>query len=614
MIPVLHDELADLLDDASPAEDAASDEMVRAFMAAHTEASRPQILAGWVSALTNKCAEGSRHNGWRSVAAGAAKEARAGYFPAQLAYDTLEKIFVAAATRAPTGGERQRTEREATDEYDSLWAWGIGQALAADLDAVRARTAEKMPDNVEWTNHIGVNGDAPSTPAEPPEPPDVAAANHSGQVRMAYRLARAYKDNLLHVHGIGWHYWDGKRWAEDDRGAARRAVLHVLKVALAASLNDKELRADVRRCESGPGVAGVLTIAAALKEFAATVDDLDADPWLLNCANGTFDLHTLQMRGADPSDRITKVCRAAYHEPGESLTTGAWAAFLKKVLPDKEVRDYLQRLMGVALLGKVIEHVLAILTGTGFNGKSKFYDAMLHALGDYAAPAEPELFMHRDGAHPTGEMDLLGRRLIVVSETEENRRLAVATVKRLTGGDRMKARRMRQDFVDFPPNHLPLLVTNHLPVISGGGESIWGRIRVIPFTVFIPEGERDHHLSDKLAADADAVLAWAVAGWLDYTYNGLSEPDAVLVATNNYRVDSDAVARFITDECHRAAAVKMSAGDLFDAWDHWRKINNADEISKKSFGQALSRLGYHSTDSNGKRWWHGLCILKSEEQ
>ncbi len=614
MIPVLPDELADQLDDASPAEDAASDEVVRTFTSTHTAASRPAILAGWVSALTNKCAEGSRHNGATSVVTGALKEARAGYFPAQAALDALRPVFLVAATRAATGGERQRTEREAAAEWNDIIAWAVGQANAADLDDVRARTDKKMPDNVEWVDHIAANGDAASAPDEPPDPHDVAAANHSGQVRMAYRLARTYKDRLLHVHGIGWHYWDGTRWAEDDRGAARRAVLHVLKVALAASLNDKELRADVRRCESGPGVAGVLTIAAALKEFAATVDDLDADPWLLNCANGTLDLHTLQMRGADPSDRITKVCRAAYHEPGEALTTGAWAAFLKKVLPDKEVRDYLQRLIGVALLGKVIEHVLAILTGTGFNGKSKFHDAMLHALGDYAAPAEPELFMHRDGAHPTGEMDLLGRRLVVVSETEEGRRLAVATVKRLTGGDRMKARRMRQDFVDFPPSHLPLLVTNHLPVISGGGESIWGRIRVIPFTVFIPEGERDHHLSDKLAADADAVLAWAVAGWLDYTYDGLSEPDAVLVATDNYRVDSDAVAQFIADECHRADAVKISAGDLFDAWDRWRKINDADEISKKKFGQALSRLGYHSSDSNGKRWWHALCILKSEEQ
>nr|WP_238338137.1 hypothetical protein [Pedococcus badiiscoriae] len=95
---------------------------------------------------------------------------------------------------------------------------------------------------------------------------------------MAYRLARSHIDRLLHVHGLGWHVWDGQRWAVDDAGHARRAVLDVLSEALAESVGDKQLRADVARCESAAGVNGVLDIASALVEFAATVRDLDADP------------------------------------------------------------------------------------------------------------------------------------------------------------------------------------------------------------------------------------------------------------------------------------------------------------------------------------------------
>lgn len=612
MIPVLPDELADLLDDASPAEDAASDEAVRTFTNTHTAASRPAILAGWVSALTNKCAEGSRHNGALSVVTGALKEARAGYFPAQAALDALRPVFLAAATRAPTGGEHQRTEREAITEWDDIIAWAVGQANAADLDEVRARTDEKMPDNVEWVDHITANGDAPSGPDdEPPDPPDVAAANHSGQVRMAYRLARAYKNRLLHVHGIGWHYWDGTRWAEDDIGAARRAVLNVLRIALAASLGDKELRADVRRCESGPGVNGVLTISAALQEFAATADDLDPDPWQLNCANGTLDLHTLALRPHNPADRITKICNAGYHENPPS--TGAWHAFLEKVLPDEEVRNYLRRLMGVALLGKVIEHVLAILTGTGFNGKSKFYEAMLWALGDYGLQAEPDLFMHQPGAHPTGTADLMGRRLVAVSETEEGRRLAVATMKRLTGGDRIRTRRMHQNFFEFLPSHLAVLITNHLPVVSGGGDSVWGRLRVVPFDVFIPEPERDHQLSDKLAADADAILAWAVGGWLDYTHNGLSEPQTVLVATDNYRADSDAVGRFIDEMCILSPAVYSTTGQLYTAWKPWAASEGLPEIGLGVFGKALDSHGHPQGNRTVKGRLRMGLALRSEE-
>src|SRR5699024_7432170 len=119
---------------------------------------------------------------------------------------------------------------------------------------------------------------------------------HSGQARIAYRLAAAYTHRLIYVHGIGWHCWDGTRWAEDNAGAAKRAVLDVLRQALADSLTDTDLRADVKKCESAAGVAGVLDLASALEQFAVTVDQLDADPYVLNCANGTLDLHTLQLR------------------------------------------------------------------------------------------------------------------------------------------------------------------------------------------------------------------------------------------------------------------------------------------------------------------------------
>jgi putative DNA primase/helicase len=114
---------------------------------------------------------------------------------------------------------------------------------------------------------------------------------HRGQPRLAYRLAEGHAGRLMFVHGVGWHVWDGARWAE-NRGGAERAVLAVLRAALAESAGppaDKRLRADVQRCESASGIAGVLAVASVLTPFARTVGDLDADPWLLNCANGTLD-------------------------------------------------------------------------------------------------------------------------------------------------------------------------------------------------------------------------------------------------------------------------------------------------------------------------------------
>jgi putative DNA primase/helicase len=200
---------------------------------------------------------------------------------------------------------------------------------------------------------------------------------------------------------------------------------------------------------------------------------------------------------------------------------------LARVLPDAEVRGFLQRLAGIGLLGAVVEHVLGILTGVGANGKSVLDKAIRYAFGDYACTAEPDLFMHRDGGHPTGEMDLRGVRWVVVSETDKDRRLAEATMKRLTGGDTIRARRMRQDFVEFTPSHTPLLITNHLPNVSGDDAAIWRRLRVVPFGVVIPEKEQDNELDARLQLEADGILAWAVAGYRDYLERGLDEPATV---------------------------------------------------------------------------------------
>lgn len=437
---------------------------------------------------------------------------------------------------------------------------------------------------------------------------------HTGQLRMAYRLAHAYNNRLLHVHGIGWHYWTGTRWAEDERGEAQRAVYDVLRQALAESLDDKDLRKDVQKCESASGTNGVLDLAAAMQEFAATVEDLDRDGYLLNCANGTLDLRTMEMKPHDPQDRITKVTRAAY-DPEQTGET--WEQFLESSLPNKEVRDFLKRYVGVGLLGTVREHILAILTGTGRNGKGVFYGAVGDALGDYATTAEPDLFMHRDGGHPTGEMDLRGARWVVVSESDKGRRLAEATVKRLTGGDRIKARRMRRDFVEFDPSHTAALITNHLPKVSGDDPALWARLRVVPFdVVFSKDGEprQDPDLTTKLQLEIDAVLTWAIQGWQEYQEKGLAEPDAVSEATSEYQTESDAVARFILERCITGPAFSARSGQLFDAYKEWCTFDGADPMSQKAFGQALDRAGYPAARTMNARLRQGIGLIDEPDE
>lgn len=495
--------------------------------------------------------------------------------------------------------------------------------MTDDIDRGRLIESGKYAPHDAEQNTAAGNGQHPDDPG-PTEPVDAddhhpgeydaGDIKHSGHLGMAHKLAKHFTGNLLHVHGVGWHRWDGTRWRRDEDGAARRAVHTVLRrdratvaeLELAAEKRDQALKA-IGRYETAPAINGILTEAAVLQPLSATAAGVDADPWMLNCANGTLDLQTRTLRPHDPADRITKICRGTYR-PDVSAPT--WDDFLARVLPDEDVRAFVARLAGLALLGEVREHILPIFTGVGANGKGTLYKALLYALGDYAATAEPELFMHRDGAHPTGQMDLRARRLVIVSESDEGRPLAAATMKRLTGGDPIKARHMRENFVEFKPSHTAVLVTNHLPKVPGDDPAIWRRLRVVPFAVVIPDEQQDKGLDAKLQLEADGILSWAVAGWTDYLEHGLAEPDSVRVATDNYHQGNDDVGRFIAERCHTAAAVKSTTQQLYAAWQRWQEADGrAESLGRGEFGEALDRRDYPAQQPvHGKRWRHGITV------
>lgn len=421
--------------------------------------------------------------------------------------------------------------------------------------------------------------------------PNSPGEQHRGQARIAYRLAARYANRLMFARGLGWHVWDGSRWAPDDKAHATTAVLEVLRDALTESLGDQELRADVRKCETANGIRGVLDIASALPELRAGTDELDADPFLLNCANGTLDLRTREIRAHDPADRITRVTRGAYDPTVDSTM---WTEFLTTVLPNEAERKYLQRVIGQSVFGAVREHLFPVLTGTGANGKGTAYGAIANAMGDYATIIDPSLLMATERGHGGPEMmQLFGARLVIGSETDEGKQLDASTMKRLTGGDQITARNLYQPPITWEPSHQLLYVTNHLPRVKGDDPALWRRIRVIPFDVVVPEEERDAQLPDHLKLAADAILTWAVNGWFAYEDAGsMEEPDAVRLATDGYRSDSDPVLRFTRDYCITGSNCSATSRDLFQAWSRWAESDGAERLSEKAFGQQLDRLGY----------------------
>lgn len=436
---------------------------------------------------------------------------------------------------------------------------------------------------------------------------------HRGQARMAYRLAAANRSNLMYVRGIGWHVWDGQRWAEDDKDRAKNAVLETLRRALADSIDDKELRNDVRKCESSAGISGVLDIASALPALRASIAELDSDPYLLNCSNGTLDLRTRELRPHSPADRITRVTRGAYNMRCDRQH---WNTFLGSVLPDQDEREYLQRVIGQSVYGAVREHLFPVLTGTGQNGKGTAYGAITNAMGDYATIINPDILMasERGGGGPE-MMTLLGARLVIGSETEEGRQLDAATMKRLTGGDELTARRLYQEPVKWSPTHQLVYVTNHLPKVKGNDPAVWRRVRVVPFDIVVPDSQRDPELPEKLKHSADAILTWAVEGWYAYEdLGGMHEPASVVNATDAYQTESDALKRFIQDECVTGPHVHVAARELFHAWTAWAAKEGADSMNERTFGKALDGVGYESRRTKTGMVRSGIALRVEEPE
>jgi len=438
----------------------------------------------------------------------------------------------------------------------------------------------------------------------------------------AHRFVDVYGDRVRFVAtwsaGHQWLVWDGRRWAKDTTGQAKRWMKAISRSVTAECLtleDDSERKQAVKeakRGESNSAVNGALSLASIDARVVIDHEDLDADPWLLNCHNGTLNLRTGQLQPHDPDQLLTKLS-GAEHNP--DATGPVFDRFLDQIQPDPAMRAYLARLLGHALVGALVEHVLPIFWGEGANGKSTLLDVVLAGLGDYAAMAAPGLLTARNfDAHPTEVADLFGLRLARLDETDENRRLAEGTVKRLTGDRRQKARRMRENFWEFDASHTFIMLTNHKPLVAGTDEGIWRRLRLVPFEVVIPKEDRDEHLPDRLATEAAAVLAWLTAGCATWQSQGLDDPDPVTQATAAYRAESDAVGRFLTERCHIVPPARVQSSYLFTAWTRWCSGEGLDPGSPKVFTTNLQNRGFDASKSDGRMVWKGLGLITESEE
>ena len=252
------------------------------------------------------------------------------------------------------------------------------------------------------------------------------------------------------------------------------------------------------------------------------------------------------------------------------------------------------------LTGRTDEQILAFAHGPGANGKIVFMNTVAGVMGDYHRHAPIETFTASlVDRHPTELAALRGARLVTAVETEEGRRWAEAKIKSLTGGDRIAARFMRQDFFEYVPQFKLLIAGNHKPGLRSVDEAIRRRFNLIPFIVTIPAEERDPDLVEKLKAEWPGILAWMIEGCLDWQEGGLAAPEAVTAATAAYLEAEDALSAWIDETCERDPAAWSSSSDLYRSWKAWADRTGEHGGSQKRFSQAMSDRGIEAKRQPG---------------
>ena len=454
------------------------------------------------------------------------------------------------------------------------------------------------------------------------------------EVAEGVRFAEAVTGGLLYNNSLDWLAWDGCRFAPDKnrarllaqtfterqlqaaaadlQKAAGAAARDVDNTELAAQVKHaKELYAFLKRCRQTNGINHLLTEAAP--HLAIAVDDLDADPFLLNTPGGIVDLRTGELRAPDPAARCTKVTAVAPGNDGAEL----WRGFLDTIAcGDAELADYLQTVAGMAVLGKVFTETLLIATGDGGNGKSTFFNTLARVLGDYSTSVSPDLLLTGKGGNVGAKMAALRRiRLALAAETEEGQRLDAATVKQLCSTDQIAAEPKYKDPFTFTPTHTLVLYTNFLPGVGSSDRGTWSRLTVLPFNARLRDtaGERKDFAEVLFTQAGGAVLSWMIDGARRFIANGykLTPPAVVREALDEYRKSCDWLGHFLENCCETGENYTTASSEIYQRYTAHCQVTGDYRRNSRDFKAAMKAAGFES--KHGKRGclYYGLR-LRSE--
>ncbi|MDA8051508.1 MAG: phage/plasmid primase, P4 family [Rhodospirillales bacterium] len=422
---------------------------------------------------------------------------------------------------------------------------------------------------------------------------------------LALRFSARHADELRYVAAWGrWYRWTGTVWREDD-------TLRVFDLARSIC------REAAAQCEDGgtaPRIASAQTVAAverlarADRRHAATADQWDGDPWLLNTPGGVVDLRTGTLREHQRNEYLTKTTSVA---PAERADCPRWLQFLDEITRgDADTIAFLQRAIGYSLTGDIREHAFFFLHGPGGNGKGVLLCSVGDMLGDYARAAlQSVVTVSRGDQHPTEIVALRGARFVSVPEVEDGRAWAEARLKGLTGGDVISARVMRGDPFDFRPACKLWIVGNHRPVLRNPDPAMRRRMHLVPMTYVPPVP--DLELPERLRGELPGILRWAIDGCFAWQRQGLDPPATVRAATDSYFAEQDSIAAWIEERTERQRGAELGSRMAYIDWRGWATARGDDPGSERRFSAEMERYAARRKTNHG-RVFLDLRLLSTE--
>lgn len=433
----------------------------------------------------------------------------------------------------------------------------------------------------------------------------------------AERFAQRWRGEICWCEAWNsWMIFNGKCWGKDTTKAVLKAAKTVVRAIYheAADEPDAERRTTLAkhavRSEEAKHVNALLALAKA--ELPVRPEQFNRQLHLMNCSNGTVNLKTGELQPHKASDMLTRCIKTAYHPQATRPITDPFLSWMFE--GNTALIEFFQTALGMSLSGDTREQSWFLCVGEGNNGKSTILETVGRILMDYWHSAKIETFLVKKDEKTHDIAEFYGKRLITTSELKPGSRLNEAFMKRLTGGEDLRAERKYEHEFQFTPECTVWMSVNHKPVVKDTSRGMWRRVKYIPFNVSLPDSQVDTELPAKLLAEAEGILAWLIAGCVRWYEQGrLQIPEIVREATRVYQQEQDVSAQFIAEECDMDKDGKVLTRALNARYEQWceQKQEKPDTAALK---EALNKLGLHSKRSTGGKWrYEGIALKPADE-